>query len=84
MKRIITLGIVVFLVIAFWSGAWLFASNEIRKAVVSLADADGHAASVGRRRRKFVLAERRSGKIGRSAAADPIAFRNALLFIDPR
>jgi len=41
MKRIIILGIVIFLVIAGWSGAWLFASNEIRKAVVSLADADG-------------------------------------------
>ena len=31
---------------------------------------------------EFVLARRRRGKIGRSAA-DPIAFRNALRFIDP-
>ena len=46
------------------------------------ADCDGHAASEGRRRRKFVLADRRRGKIGRSAA-DPIAFKNALLFINP-
>lgn len=43
MKRIIILGIVIVLVIAGWSGAWLFASNEIRKAVVSLADADGES-----------------------------------------
>ena len=41
------------------------------------ADGDGHAASEGRRRRKFVAAERAPGKIGRSAA-DPIAFKNAL------
>src|SRR5260370_31596065 len=46
------------------------------------ADCDGHVASEGRRRRKFVLANRRRGKIGRSAA-DPIAFKNALLFINP-
>src|SRR5216683_4206351 len=45
-------------------------------------DCDGHVASEGRRRRKFVLANRRRGKIGRSAA-DPIAFKNALLFISP-
>src|SRR5215510_6026389 len=46
------------------------------------ADCDGHAASAGRRRLKFVFANRRRGKIGRSAA-DPIAFKNALLFINP-
>src|SRR5258708_29796192 len=46
------------------------------------ADCDGHVASEGRRRWKFVLANRRRGKIGRSAA-DPIAFKNALLFISP-
>jgi len=46
------------------------------------AASDGHAASEGRRRRKLVLADRRRGKIGRSAA-DPIAFKNALLFIYP-
>src|SRR5208282_1998764 len=46
------------------------------------ADGDGHAASDGRSRRKLVLANRRRGKIGASAA-DPIAFRNALLFISP-
>src|SRR4051812_4624656 len=44
MKRIIILGIVIVLVIAGWSGAWLFASNEIRKAVISLAAADGETA----------------------------------------
>src|SRR2546427_4337415 len=46
------------------------------------ADCDGHVASEGRRRRKFVLARRRRGKIGMSAA-DPIAFRNVLRFINP-
>src|SRR5712692_1533923 len=46
------------------------------------ADCDGHAASEGRRRLKVVLAHRRRGTIGRSAA-DPIAFKNALLFINP-
>ena len=47
------------------------------------ADCDGHAASEGRRRLKFVAAaHNRRGKIGMSAA-DPIAFRNALLFIRP-
>src|SRR5713226_2872986 len=46
------------------------------------ADCDGHVASEGRRRRKFVLADRRRGKIGKSAA-DPSAFKNALLFINP-
>jgi hypothetical protein len=44
------------------------------------ADLDGHAASVGRTRRTLVLAHNRHGNIGRSAA-DPTAFRNALLFI---
>jgi hypothetical protein len=44
------------------------------------ADCDGHAASEGRRRLKFVLASRRRDKIG-SSAADPIAFKNALRFI---
>src|SRR5215510_7869832 len=44
------------------------------------ADGDGHAASAGRRRRKFVLAHGRRGKTGRSAA-DPIALKNALLSI---
>jgi hypothetical protein len=44
------------------------------------ADGDGHAASAGRRLRKFVvLAHSRRGKIG-SRAADPIARKNALLF----
>src|SRR5260370_41409132 len=46
------------------------------------ADFDGHVASEGRRRRKVVLADRPRGKIGRRAA-DPIAFKNALLFISP-
>jgi hypothetical protein len=46
------------------------------------ADCDGHVASAGRRRLKFVLANRWRGKIG-SSAADPIAFKNALLFINP-
>src|SRR5260370_22773921 len=46
------------------------------------ADCDGQLASEGRRRRKFVLADRRRGKIGRSAA-DPIAFKNALLVTNP-
>jgi len=44
--------------------------------------------SEGRRRRAIVLANRRRGKIGKSAAdpsaTDPIAFRNALRFIDLR
>jgi hypothetical protein len=44
------------------------------------ATGDGQVASEGRRRRKFVLADRRRGKIG-SSAADPITFKNALLFI---
>src|SRR5271154_6184908 len=44
------------------------------------ADGDGHAASAGRRRRKFVaLAHSRRGKIG-SSAADPSVRRNALRF----
>jgi len=41
--------------------------------------------SEGRRRLALMLANRRRGKIGKSAdpsAADPIAFRNALLCID--
>ena len=46
------------------------------------ADCDGHVASEGRRRRKVVLADGPRGKIGRRAA-DPIAFKNALLFISP-
>lgn len=47
------------------------------------ADGDGHVASEGRRRLKLVLAaNRRRGKIGMSAA-DPIVFKNDLLFIDP-
>src|ERR1700683_2213697 len=45
------------------------------------ADRDGHVASEGRRRLKLVVAaHRRRGKIGMSAA-DPIALKNALLFI---
>src|ERR1700735_3459383 len=44
------------------------------------ADGDGHAASPGRRLRKFVVrAHSLRGKIG-SSAADPIARRNARLF----
>src|SRR5262245_3546427 len=43
---------------------------------------EGHAASEGRRRLKVVLATRGRGNTGRSAA-DPIAFRNSLLFIRP-
>src|ERR1700723_3843952 len=46
------------------------------------AESDGHVASVGRRRRKFELASKRRGKIGR-IAADPIAFKNARRFIHP-
>src|SRR6476620_8445796 len=46
------------------------------------ADWDGHAGSEGRRRLKFVLADRGHGKIGKSAA-DPIALKHALLFITP-
>jgi hypothetical protein len=41
MKRIIALGIVVFLVVAAWSGAWLFFASEVKKSVLSLAEADG-------------------------------------------
>jgi len=41
-----------------------------------------HVASEGRRRRQLVLADRRRGKIGRSAA-DPIAFKNDLLVTNP-
>ncbi|MDB5561328.1 MAG: hypothetical protein JWN11_746 [Hyphomicrobiales bacterium] len=41
MKRIIALGIVVFLVFAAWSGAWLFFAGEVKKTVLSLAEADG-------------------------------------------
>jgi hypothetical protein len=44
------------------------------------ANCDGQAASEGRRRRKFVLAHGRRGKTGRSAT-DPIALKNARLFI---
>src|SRR5262245_52901606 len=43
------------------------------------AACDGQFESEGRRRRKFVSAHNRRGKTG-SKAADPIAFRNALLF----
>ena len=46
------------------------------------ADFDGHAASEGRHRLKLVLADRYRGKIGRSAA-EPMAFKNDLLFICP-
>jgi|SRR5580692_154030 hypothetical protein len=46
------------------------------------AACDGHAASEGRRRRKFVLAQRWWGSIGRRAA-DPAAFKNDRLFIRP-
>src|SRR6266481_5079713 len=45
------------------------------------ADRDGQAGSEGRRRPAFALAKRRRGKIGMSAA-DPIAFRNDLLFMN--
>jgi hypothetical protein len=41
MKRIIYLGIAVFVVVLAWSGAWLFISGEIRKNVELLATADG-------------------------------------------
>lgn len=44
MKRIVILGIVIFVVIAAWSAAWLFASDQIRKGVLSLAAADGNTA----------------------------------------
>lgn len=41
MKRIIALFIAIIVVVALWSGAWLFLSGEVRKNVVALADADG-------------------------------------------
>lgn len=41
MKRIIVLLVVVVLVIAVWSGGWLFLSGEVRKNILALADADG-------------------------------------------
>jgi hypothetical protein len=41
MKRIIALFIAVIVVVALWSGGWLFLSGEVRKNVVALADADG-------------------------------------------
>jgi hypothetical protein len=41
MKRIIWLFVAIVVVIALWSGAWLFLSGEVRKNVVALADADG-------------------------------------------
>ena len=41
MKRIIALFIAIVVVIALWSGAWLFLSGEVRKNVLALADADG-------------------------------------------
>ena len=44
------------------------------------ANCEGQAASVGRTRRTPVLAHRRCGNIGKSAA-DPIVFKNDLLFI---
>ena len=44
MKRIIYLGIAVFAVMLLWCGAWLYAGNEVKKAVLSLATADGESA----------------------------------------
>ncbi len=41
MKRIIWLFIAVIVVVALWSGGWLFLSGEVRKNIVALADADG-------------------------------------------
>lgn len=41
MKRIIVLLLIIVVAIALWSGAWLFASDEIRKNVLQLASADG-------------------------------------------
>src|SRR6516165_1678652 len=46
------------------------------------AASDGQVASEGRRRIKPVFAQIRLGNLGRSSAADPIAFKKARLFID--
>jgi len=41
MKRIIALLVVVIVVVALWSGAWLFLSGQLRHNILLLADADG-------------------------------------------
>jgi hypothetical protein len=41
MKRFVFLGLAVFLVVALWSGAWVWAAGEIRKGAALLAEADG-------------------------------------------
>ena len=41
MKRIIALLVVVIVVVALWSGAWLFLSGQLRSNIELLADADG-------------------------------------------
>lgn len=41
MKRIISLGIAVIVVVLLWTGAWFYLANEIRKNILLLADADG-------------------------------------------
>jgi len=41
MKRIIGLGLVVLVVIAAWTGAWVWASGQIDTYVRSMADNDG-------------------------------------------
>ncbi len=41
MRRIIILGVVILLVIAAWTGGWLYLSTFVRQEVTALASADG-------------------------------------------
>lgn len=43
-KRIIALGAVILIVIVGWSGGWLFLSDQIKRNVAAMAEADGVAA----------------------------------------
>jgi hypothetical protein len=44
MKRIVILGIVVFAIVAIWTGAWFFIAGEAKKQIVALADDGGTGA----------------------------------------
>ncbi len=44
MRKILALGLAVLVVLALWTGGWLWAASEIKHQVDALAEADGEAA----------------------------------------
>ena len=44
MRKILALGLAVLVVLALWTGGWLWAASEIKHQVDGLAEADGEAA----------------------------------------